>query len=64
MMSSKHSFGYLEQIPNFKQGVTLLDAVMEMFADIFAMRDQMRHLEKDMGNVTGTVLEDLLGKRP
>ncbi len=58
--SAKHSLGYLEQMPYFDQGVTLLDAVMEMFQDIFDLRDRMHQLEMRMGDVNGEALEDLL----
>lgn len=60
MLSPKISLGYLEQIPNFAEGVTLLDAVLEMFKDIFVIRDQMRQMEHAMGNVEGEALEKLL----
>ena len=35
-MSARHSMGYMEQMPEFAPNFTLLDAVMEMFNDIFA----------------------------
>lgn len=59
-MSARHTMGYMEQMPIFAPGFTLLDAVMEMFQDIFAMRDQLRHLEQKMGQVDGAALEALL----
>ena len=59
-ISARHSMGYMEQMPEFAPGFTLLDAVMEMFNDIFAMRDQLRHLEQQMGLVEGEALEGLL----
>ncbi|MBQ3510097.1 MAG: ABC-F family ATP-binding cassette domain-containing protein [Peptococcaceae bacterium] len=59
-MSARHTMGYMEQMPEFAPGFTLLDAVMEMFNDIFAMRDQLRHLEQRMGQVDGDALEHLL----
>ncbi len=59
-ISARHSIGYLEQIPNFAPGFTLLDAVLEMFADLFAMRDQLRQLEQEMGGLEGEALEQLL----
>ena len=59
-MSARHTMGYMEQMPDFAPGFTLLDAVMEMFSDIFAMRDQLRHLELEMGTVDGDALEHLL----
>lgn len=59
-MSARHTMGYMEQMPEFAPGFTLLDAVMEMFNDVFAMRDQLRHLEQRMGQVEGDVLEHLL----
>ena len=59
-MSARHTMGYMEQMPEFAPGFTLLDAVMEMFNDIFAMRDKLRHLEQEMGQVEGDALEHLL----
>lgn len=59
-MSARHTMGYMEQMPEFAPQFTLLDAVLEMFQDIFAMRDQLRHLELQMGQVEGAALEQLL----
>ena len=59
-MSARHTMGYMEQMPEFAPGFTLLDAVLEMFQDIFAMRDQLRHLEHEMGMQDGESLETLL----
>ena len=59
-MSARHTMGYMEQMPEFAPGFTLLDAVLEMFQDIFAMRDQLRHLEHEMGMQDGEALESLL----
>ena len=33
-MSARHTLGYMEQMPEFAPGFTLLDAVLEMFQDI------------------------------
>ena len=59
-MSARHSMGYMEQMPEFAPGFTLLDAVLEMFQDVFAMRDKLRQLEMEMGQVEGEKLENLL----
>ena len=59
-MSNRHSMGYMEQMPEFEEGFTLLDAVLEMFKDIFTMRDELHHLEEEMGRVEGDRLEELL----
>ena len=59
-MSARYTMGYMEQMPEFAPGFTLLDAVLEMFQDIFAMRDQLRHLEHEMGMQDGEALETLL----
>jgi energy-coupling factor transporter ATP-binding protein EcfA2 len=59
-MSARHTMGYMEQMPEFAPGFTLLDAVLEMFQDIFAMRDKLRHLEHEMGTADGDALEHLL----
>lgn len=57
---SKFTVGYLEQIPNYPLETTLLDCVLESFAHIFAMRDKLRKLEKQMGEKSGRELEKLL----
>ena len=59
-MSARHTLGYMEQMPEFAPGFTLLDAVLEMFQDIFAMRDKLRQLEYEMGINDGDALERLL----
>lgn len=59
-MSARHTMGYMEQMPEFASGFTLLDAVLEMFQDIFLMRDKLRQLEYEMGNHEGDALEKLL----
>ena len=59
-MSARHTMGYMEQMPEFAPGFTLLDAVLEMFNDIFALRDRLRKLEVEMGTVEGQQLEQLL----
>ncbi len=41
--------GYLEQIPQFPPGTTLFEAVLEVFADLMALRAQLRQLEQAMG---------------
>ena len=61
-MSNRHSMGYMEQMPEFEAGFTLLDAVLEMFQDIFTMRDELHHLEEEMGLLEGDELEKLLEK--
>ena len=60
--SARHTMGYLEQMPQFAQGLTLLDAVLEMFRDIFDLRDKMRQMELMMGEVEGEQLEALLAQ--
>jgi len=60
LKSARHTMGYMEQMPNFAPGFTLLDAVLEMFSDIFAMRDKLRHLEQQMGGLEGEALDELL----
>jgi len=59
-LGNRYTMGYLEQIPNYPPGTTLIDCVMESFAHIFAMRDQLRRLEKAMGEKSGAELEKLL----
>lgn len=58
--SARHTLGYMEQMPDFAPGFTLLDAVLEMFQDIFAMRDQLREMEVAMGSAAETEMEQLL----
>ncbi|WP_242941995.1 ATP-binding cassette domain-containing protein [Desulfonispora thiosulfatigenes] len=49
MISNKYKVGYLEQIPDYEENISLMDSVMEMYSDIFALRDELRKLEKKMG---------------
>lgn len=60
MLSQKHTLGYLEQMPQFSDEITLLDAVLEMFADIFALRDNLRQMEQEMSEASDDKLEKLL----
>jgi len=54
------SVGYLEQIPVYKEDTTLISLVMEVFADVFAKRNLLAKLEKEMSQVQGEELEKLL----
>jgi len=60
MIGSRYSIGYLEQIPEYPPGTILLDVVLDMFADIFAMRDKLRKLERQMGKADGNDLEKIM----
>lgn len=60
MLSQKHTMGYLEQMPQFGEEVTLLDAVLEMFSDIFVLRDELRAMEMAMSEAQDEKLEKLL----
>ncbi|KJS85319.1 MAG: hypothetical protein JM58_09020 [Peptococcaceae bacterium BICA1-8] len=61
-MGNKCTMGYLEQIPSYNLGTTLMDCVLDSFADVFQMRDLLRSLEKEMGARSGEDLEKLLEK--
>ena len=56
------SVGYLEQIQEIAADKPLLEAVMEAFADIFAQREKLRHLEEEMSRLEGAELERVLQK--
>ncbi len=60
LLSQKIRTGYLEQIPEYSPGTTLFDIVLEMFADLFALRNKLRDLEKSMGEKTGRDLEQIM----
>lgn len=62
MLSNKYSLGYLEQIPQYSPATTLLDAVLDMFTDIFMMREELRKLEQQMGQVQGSELERIMDR--
>jgi ATP-binding cassette subfamily F protein 3 len=62
VLGSKSNIGYLQQIPYYPEGTTLLDAVLDSFSDIFVMRDQIRSLEKEMGKVVGSDLEKTMDR--
>ena len=59
-LGNKYTMGYLEQIPRYEMGTTLMDCVLDSFVDIFSMRDELRRLEKEMGEKSGDELEKLL----
>jgi len=61
-IGNKCTMGYLEQIPNYPLETTLMDCVLDSFADVFQMRDLLRSLEKEMGEKSGKDLEKLLEK--
>ena len=60
IFSNKYTLGYLEQIPEYPQGTKLMDTVLEMFSDIFALRDRLRDLERAMGHNSGEQLEKIM----
>lgn len=49
MIGNKYTIGYLEQIPQFSPQTTVMDAVMEMYQDIFILREDITMLEEEMG---------------
>ena len=56
------SAGYLEQIQDIDETKTLTEAVMEAFADIFAQRERISLLEREMSRAEGGELERILQK--
>lgn len=46
---SKATFGYLAQGFEWDGDVTLFQTMLEVFADVFAIRDRLRELESEMG---------------
>lgn len=60
MISNKYKVGYLEQIPEYEKDITLMDCVMEMFQDIFSLRDEMRKYEKKMGEADSADLDKVM----
>lgn len=58
--SDKIRLGYLEQIPDFQEGTTLFDAIMEMYADIIELRHRLRELEITMGQEEGDNLAKVM----
>lgn len=59
-VSPKLRFGYLEQIPIYTKDTTLFESVLEVFADVFALRDKLRQLELAMSEVTDENLEGIM----
>lgn len=57
LISDSLSLGYLRQLPDYPAGTTLMQAIMDSFADIFILRDKMRQMELNMGLQTGSELE-------
>ncbi len=50
------SLGYLQQMPDYSPGTTLMDAILDSFADCLILRDKLRRLEADMGKQDGADL--------
>lgn len=56
------TIGFLEQIPDFDDKITLMEAVLGVFEDLLDMRDKIREMEKQMPLFEGDQLEVLLRK--
>lgn len=53
-------YGYLEQIPEFAAGITLFEAVMEMYSDVLNLRGRLRDMELSMGTTVGKSLTRIM----
>lgn len=51
---------YLEQIPEYAEGMTVLDVLNLAFAELHELEQAMRQLEEEMKSLTGTELERTL----
>ncbi|MDR1203926.1 MAG: ABC-F family ATP-binding cassette domain-containing protein [Peptococcaceae bacterium] len=54
------SIGYLEQLPEIPEDQTLFSAVLDMFTDVFALRESMNLMEEQMSRLEGKALEDMM----
>lgn len=57
VLSQGINTGYLEQLPQYESGVSLLSAILEAYSDVFLLKDRMTELEKAMGQLTGNELD-------
>ncbi|HZW82513.1 MAG TPA: ABC-F family ATP-binding cassette domain-containing protein [Candidatus Deferrimicrobium sp.] len=60
IIADKINLGYLEQMPDYPEGTTLMDVVMEVFADLLNLREQLRELEYRMGETHEDKLERVM----
>jgi len=52
--------GYLEQIPQWPENMTVKQTLMSAFSDLTEMQNKLHQMESDMGTVTGDALETLM----
>ncbi|WP_430885093.1 ribosomal protection-like ABC-F family protein [Fusibacter sp. JL216-2] len=52
--------GYLEQIPKWPENMTVMETLESAFKDLTDIHTAMRNMEKQMGQVGGEALEDLM----
>ncbi len=52
--------GYLEQIPKWPENMTVMETLESAFKDLTDIHTAMRNMEKQMGQVSGKALEDLM----
>lgn len=52
--------GYLEQVPDYPPGVTLFEAVLDIFADLLAQREELKRLEQLMSQAQGRELKQAM----
>lgn len=56
------SCAYLEQIPDYAAGMTVLDVLNLAFSEIHELEREMRQLEEEMKNLEGTELDRVLSR--
>ena len=59
-LESGISLGYMEQIPDFPPGTTLLNGVLTGFADLAEQREQLHEMEQAMACLEGDELEKMM----
>lgn len=53
---------YLNQIPDYEEGVKVIDVLNLAFEEVYAIEAELRSLEEEMQNLEGTDLERILKK--
>ncbi|HZJ84141.1 MAG TPA: ABC-F family ATP-binding cassette domain-containing protein [Syntrophomonadaceae bacterium] len=60
--SSLTSLAYLEQLPEYQDNSTIWDVVMDNFAPLLAMRNNLRQIEAEMAQASGGKLDRLMSQ--
>ncbi len=60
VIANRTGLGYLQQMPTYPAGTTLMDVVMEVFSDLLQLRKQLRALEYRMEDTPQAELQSTM----